>query len=207
MGKWFILQLWVGGYSAKGIDLDSESITYGKDKLGLDLEIGTDYDIKDRFDLVTQWMVLEHTLEPGDQVKAIRDCLNNYGIYAGSVPNMGGWYAKLRGKNWYNIVPPEHINYFNNNNLRMMLERNGFKILFLGTIPRYASPSINFGIRKKLNNIISRVRSEPLKRVLLRFYRLLTIIKRIFVYKLLNFIIIKFHLGGNGIFWVVQKIK
>ena len=113
MGKWFILQLWVGGYSAKGIDLDSESITYGKDKLGLDLEIGTVYDIKDRFDLVTQWMVLEHTLEPGDQVKAIRDCLNNYGIYAGSVPNMGGWYAKLRGKNWYNIVPPEHINYFN----------------------------------------------------------------------------------------------
>ena len=132
---------------------------------------------------------------------------DDYGIYAGSVPNMGGWYAKLRGKNWYNIVPPEHVNYFNNNNLRMMLERNGFKILFLGTIPRYASPSINFGIRKKLNNIISRVRSELLKRVLLRFYRLLTIIKRIFVYKLLNFIIIKFHLGGNGIFWVVQKVK
>lgn len=197
----------VGGYTAKGIDLGSESIAYGKDKLGLDLEIGTVYDIKDRFDLVTQWMVLEHTLEPDDQVKAIRDCLDEYGIYAGSVPNMGGWYAKLRGKNWYNIVPPEHVNYFNNNNLRMMLERNGFEILFLGTIPRYASPSINFGIRKKLNKIISGVRSELLKSFLLRFYRLLTIIKRFFVYKLLNFIIMKFHLGGNGIFWVVRKNK
>ena len=196
-----------GKYSAKGIDLDSESITYGKDKLGLDLEIGTVYDIKDKFDLVTQWMVLEHTLNPGDQVKAIRDCLNNNGIYAGSVPNMGGWYAKLKGKYWYNIIPPEHINYFNNNNLTMILERNGFRILFLGTIPRYASPSINFGIRKKLNNIISRVRIQLLKRILLSFYRFLTIIKRVFVYKLLNFIIVKFDLGGNGIFWVVQKIK
>lgn len=190
---------------AKGIDLDSESVTYGVNKLGLNLEIGSIYDVKDKFNVATQWMVLEHTLRPDEQVQAIYNCLNDKGVYAGSVPNIGGWYAKLKGRNWYNIVPPEHINYFNHDNLRVMLERNGFDILFLGTISRYASPSINFGVRKKLNIIISNTRSVILKKALLGFYRFLTIVKRILVYRLLNFMILKFKLGGNGIFWVAKK--
>ena len=193
------------GYIAEGIDLNSESVTYGVKKLGLNLWIGSANNVKDKFDVVTQWMVLEHTLRPDEQVQAIYNCLNDKGVYAGSVPNIGGYYAKLKGRNWYNIVPPEHINYFNHSNLRIILERSGFDILFLGTISRYASPSINFGIRTKLNNIISKTKNVMFKKILLGFYRFLTIVKRIFVYRLLNFIIVKFKLGGNGIFWVVQK--
>ena len=195
------------GYLSKGVDLDTESVSYGVTKLGLPLKVGTIYDVKSKFDIITQWMSLEHVLDPNNQVSEVYNCLNDNGIYAGSVPNMGGYYAKLKGRKWYNIVPPEHVNYFNNDNLRMMLKDKGFDVLFAGAIARYAAPSINFGIRKKLNKTISKIENNLLKALLLIFYRFLTVIKRIFVYRLLNFIIIKFKLGGNGIFWVARKSK
>jgi len=155
------------GYLSKGVDLDTESVSYGVTKLGLPLKVGTIYDVKSKFDIITQWMSLEHVLDPNNQVSEVYNCLNDNGIYAGSVPNMGGYYAKLKGRKWYNIVPPEHVNYFNNDNLRMMLKDKGFDVLFAGTIARYAAPSINFGIRKKLNKTISKIENNLLKALLL----------------------------------------
>jgi|SaaInlV_110m_DNA_1040235.scaffolds.fasta_scaffold10198_2 2-polyprenyl-3-methyl-5-hydroxy-6-metoxy-1,4-benzoquinol methylase len=195
------------GYISSGIDLDPESVSYGSKKIGLNLSVKNIYDVKDRFDIITSWMLLEHVLRPNDFIQAIYDKLNDGGIYSGSIPNAGGFYAKIKGRKWYNIIPPEHINYFNNDNLRILLEKKNFDVLFLGTISRYASPSINFGIRKKINVLISKTKNAFLKKILLGIYRSLTLVKRIFVYKLINFIILKFKLGGNGIFWVVRKNK
>jgi len=88
-----------------------------------DLKIGGKYDV------VTAWDVLEHLAEPKKYLKAAQDILNQGGILAVNTIDRGSLYAKLTGKNWHAIVPPEHLFYYSARSLKILLEANGFKII------------------------------------------------------------------------------
>lgn len=194
------------GFDATGVDLDSDAKRMGEAHLGVEIVTGSIADVAERdFDIVTEIMTLEHVLDPDRHVAEVKERLRDGGLYAGSVPNIGGVYALLRGRNWYHLVPPEHLNYFNTTTLTRFLQNAGFEILYIGTIPLYAAPTICFGVRSRLNELIARQKDGPIKKMLTVFYRTLTLLKRYAVYKPLNFIILTFKLPGNGIFWVARK--
>jgi hypothetical protein len=103
------------------------------------------------------------------------------------------------------IVPPEHINYFSEQTLALILERAGFTIKFIGAMEKTASPTISTGIRQKLGLLIYKTESTLLKGLYSFLYRLFTLIKRHLIYKPLNFLILKLNLGGNSILFIAQK--
>jgi len=195
------------GYDALGVDIDTEVIKFGV-KLGIDIEeisIDSLETLQEKFDIITAWQVLEHLRMPGSCVRSVSKLLNSGGVFAGSVPNIGGFFAKLCGKKWYMMIPPVHLNYFTELSMKNILITAGLVPLFVGTIPLYASPYFSFGIRVAIMKFSSRTSIKPVKVICKWLHRGLTLTKRHLVYRLLNTIIIRLKLGGNSIFFVARK--
>lgn len=196
----------LSGLDAVGVDLDADAKRIGARHLGVEITTGTIADVARRdFDVITEIMTLEHVRDLRRHVVEVKDRLDEGGLYVGSVPNVRGFFARLRGRNWYHLIPPEHLNYFSEQTLGRFLRSAGFDVLYLGTIPLYAAPTICFGVRSRLNGLIAKQRNALIKRALTALYRVLTLIKRYALYKPLNFLILTLKLPGNGIFWVARK--
>lgn len=113
--------------------------------------------------------------------------------------------AKIQGKKWHLIIPPEHLYYFNKSSINKLLIEAGFEPLFIGTIPLYAAPYFSFGIRRKIMDFSNKIPIQLIKIIAKYLHRLLTLTKRYFIYYLINKIIIKLNLGGDNILFVARK--
>ena len=87
------------------------------------------------FDAVTAFDFFEHLPPSGldDYLSAIKKLLSEKGILAVITVNTASWWAKIFGKKWHTFLPPEHISYFNDKNIKLFLENNGFEILEIKT--------------------------------------------------------------------------
>ncbi len=79
-----------------------------------------------KVDIITMWDVLEHVDDPRAYLKKAHSVLNDSGYIAINTVDIGSWWARLIGKRWHLIVPPEHIYYYTSDNLRMLLDQTGF---------------------------------------------------------------------------------
>lgn len=126
------------GYLAEGVDLNPSAVQEGQ-KRGRKI---TQADILEgrfsngSFDAITAFDFFEHL--PADRLKdyllSIKKILAQDGILAIITVNTASWWAKIFGKKWHTFLPPEHISYFNNKNIRFLLEKNDFKVLEIKTI-------------------------------------------------------------------------
>lgn len=87
-----------------------------------------------RFDLILLDNVLEHMLDPLDVLKITRSLLTKDGILIIEVPNDFSLFQKylldnkkISSEFW--VVSPDHINYFNRQGLRKLVESAGFQEL------------------------------------------------------------------------------
>ena len=80
------------------------------------------------FNAVTLIDVIEHVTDPHSLLQEIRGLLEKDGRLVLVTPDVGSFFARvLRFKWWHFRVA--HIGYFNQQNLRLLLERAGFEIL------------------------------------------------------------------------------
>lgn len=196
------------GFDAMGIDIDESALVVGRKALGVDLRFLGAYDVNSlnkKFDLITSWQVIEHLNNPKKMVKGVFNQLNNNGLFVAALPNIKGPGYRLRGSNWGLMNPPEHINYYSHRAINKLIKESGLKPVFVGTVPLYASPYFITGIRSKTMKFAQAQRSEFLKELGLKTFRLLTLIKRHIFYKILNFIIMRFGLEGDYIYFIAQK--
>ena len=85
--------------------------------------------IEDRFNAVTMWDVLEHLDNPEEYLRAVNKILvSDNGWLIINTVNRGSFWARLLGRRWHLIVPPEHLFYYSPKNLKMLLQRTGFEI-------------------------------------------------------------------------------
>jgi 2-polyprenyl-3-methyl-5-hydroxy-6-metoxy-1,4-benzoquinol methylase len=89
------------------------------------------------YTLITSYHVIEHLLDPVTHLAKIRQLLQPGGIVFIETPNLASLGAKVRGKRWSHIIPPEHINYFTPDSLRYTLSQAGFQkyIVFTSAPP------------------------------------------------------------------------
>ena len=79
------------------------------------------------YDLITIYHVIEHLLDPVSILVKIRQLLKPGGIAFIETPNIASLGAKIKGKQWSHIIPPEHITYFQPKSLKYALKQSGFK--------------------------------------------------------------------------------
>ncbi|MEM3101687.1 MAG: class I SAM-dependent methyltransferase [Candidatus Nitrosotenuis sp.] len=83
---------------------------------------------EEKYDSVTMWDVLEHLDNPKEYLRAVNRILKKGGVVAINTIDKHSLWAKLWGKNWHLIVPPEHLYYYSRKNLSMLLTDCGFGI-------------------------------------------------------------------------------
>ena len=123
------------GWDTYGIEISKYAGNVAKNK-GHSVSIGflPESNIAEKMDIVTMYDVLEHVSDPREYLKSANNLLNNGGYIAINVPDISSSWARLTGKNWPLIVPPEHLSYFNPHNLSLLLNQTGFEVIETGRI-------------------------------------------------------------------------
>ena len=90
------------------------------------------------FEFVAAFDVLEHLPAIAEDVARIRTVLKPGGLFFASVPNIESGAAKLMGGRW-NMLLLEHLWYFSPRTFRSFMQRLGFGMIALRSVPFDAS--------------------------------------------------------------------
>lgn len=118
------------GWQTSGIEISEYAAKIACDK-GHQVFIGSleNLNNREKYDVVTMWDVLEHLADPKKYLKSVYDILHQEGILAINTINRSSWWARLWGRNWQAIIPPEHLYYYSVESLKILLEQGGFRII------------------------------------------------------------------------------
>jgi len=108
------------------LDISDSCVTACKNS-GLTAWKGSIADVKSAsLDLICMNDLIEHVFNPADLLSECRRALNQGGFLAIATPNGEGFDFKILKENTKNITPPEHLNYFNPESMKILLENAGF---------------------------------------------------------------------------------
>lgn len=116
------------GYDVTGVDPSKWAIEYAKTHYNLRAFQGSACNVKEKFDIVTSWDVLEHVSSPNDFLQDIRTRLNDGGFFCFSTVMIDSLFARMLGSRWPWYVDM-HLSYFNNQTLSRLLENAGFSVI------------------------------------------------------------------------------
>lgn len=133
------------GYRVSGIDISAAAAAEAQKK-GIRVEVGKIEDTTQDMasvDVLTMFDVLEHVAHPDAFLKHATKLLKPGGIVMGCTPDSMSFTARLLGKRWHLLFPPEHLVLLNDKSLRILLEAQGFQVLWTGRITkRFSIPYI-----------------------------------------------------------------
>lgn len=121
-------------FDVYGMDYSSEAIIRAKKRLP-DLEnrlfIGDseEFSIDKSFEVAVFWDVIEHVWGPIEVVQNISKLIRKKGYLIISTPNIGASFAKLTGKFWPFMTPPEHLSFLTKKSFDYLAERCGFEVV------------------------------------------------------------------------------
>lgn len=127
------------GYEVKGVEMSDHAAKEAR-RVGLEVSTGDllhNVQPSDYFDVVTMLDVLEHFTDPFAEIVEVKRILKPKGLMVVNTPNGQSLLAKILKNKWHLIFPPEHLFYFSPKNLEMFLVKNGFKVLYSGTIGKH----------------------------------------------------------------------
>lgn len=129
------------GFNARGIEPSSDAAAIAT-SVGLSVECCSleksvesyDQNCVKPFDAITLLNVLEHVPNPVQVIEMTRAMLRQGGILCVRVPNdfndlQLAAQKKLNTKQWW-VSSPDHINYFNFQDLYNLLDRLGFEVIY-----------------------------------------------------------------------------
>jgi 2-polyprenyl-3-methyl-5-hydroxy-6-metoxy-1,4-benzoquinol methylase len=88
----------------------------------------TDHFERASFDLIYMEHVFEHLLHPEATLSQIRQLLRPGGVLFLAVPNMDSLCSRVQGQHWAWAAPPDHLYFYNQANLSLLLEKHGFSV-------------------------------------------------------------------------------
>lgn len=160
------------GWDASGVEISDFAAGIGRKK-GLSVQTGTLDSVTfapESFDVVTLWDVFEHVPDPHRALEQIRTILKPGGLAVMNLPDAGSLYARMAGKCWPLIIPPEHMHLFREENLKNLLEAHGFAWLEKDKIGKSYTPAYVLQILSTIRGnpfwkrVSDRVRNTPLNK-------------------------------------------
>lgn len=115
------------GWEVEGVEISEYATGIGNLK-GLTIHAGILESInleEKSFDVVTLFDVVEHLMDPKSAIMEVKRLLKKGGIIAVLTPDAGSLWARVLGKRWNMVVPPEHLVLFNRKNFGNLLTSIG----------------------------------------------------------------------------------
>jgi SAM-dependent methyltransferase len=128
------------GWEVAGVEMSGLTSSHARDALGIDVYTGDLLEAPlgaNTFDAVVMSHVLEHTLDPAQQLQRVRELLRPGGVVAIWVPNSASFAARVAGPWWDWYAPPEHLWYFSPPTLGRLLRQLGFEVLETRSLRAY----------------------------------------------------------------------
>ena len=97
-----------------------------------------------KFDVITLQDVFDHLPQPTEALEKCHRLLKPNGLIVIKVHNISCLYAKVTGSNFYAIIPPGHLYYYNKNTLYRILQNTGFSPVCYKYIPHILKVSMIF---------------------------------------------------------------
>lgn len=143
------------GWKIYGIELSEFARNSAKERLRAEIYPTIDESPfpKDHFDAITAFEIIEHMQDPDSFVKKIYSLLMPGGILSVSTPNLQNGKTFKNFTDWNCLTPPEHLFFFDQKTITVILEKNGFEVLeiFYGpTNPLNRLPEKNLGLVKTI---------------------------------------------------------
>ncbi|MFH0772357.1 MAG: class I SAM-dependent methyltransferase [Candidatus Omnitrophota bacterium] len=118
--------------SVRGIDISEEGCLYAREKLGMDTicDDFLKFDLEaDKYDVFCLWDTIEHLRSPHSYLEKISACIKKGGVVSLTTGDIESLSARISGKRWRMIHPPEHLFYFSRDTISRLLEKSGFDVL------------------------------------------------------------------------------
>ena len=131
------------GFQALGLEISTQAVEWAT-TLNRPVKVGTieASGFRGQFNFATALDVLEHIENPVQFLQAINWALVPGGYLLINVPYVASFTAKISGKKWHALLPPEHWFYFNRKSLKLLLESAGFEVIFNRSVSK--SFSLNY---------------------------------------------------------------
>jgi len=120
------------GWQAHGLELSGAAVTWGREKLGVDIAGGGFDDLSDaeRWDVIAAFQTIEHLPNVRDALRRIRRALRPGGVAFLTTPDHGSLNRRLLRRFWPSYRP-EHLLYFDVRSLRRLLAEEGYRVEFI----------------------------------------------------------------------------
>ena len=123
---------------ADGLEISAAEVDYARATFGIELLRGSLEDVREQYEVVTSFNVIEHVQQPTTLMDQMRERLTAGGLMLLTTPNPACIHRRVRGLDKWNMVcPPHHINLFTRTALEEMLTRRGLEILQYETLSTY----------------------------------------------------------------------
>jgi 2-polyprenyl-3-methyl-5-hydroxy-6-metoxy-1,4-benzoquinol methylase len=115
-------------YRCQGVELSSAALEVCREK-GLEVVSDMeDLDSGNLFDITVMLDVIEHLPAPGQTLEQIRARMRPGGLLVLTTGDWGSLLARVMGRNWRLMTPPQHLWFFTAHSLRLLLHRSGFQV-------------------------------------------------------------------------------
>ncbi len=115
-------------YVMYGVDISEGAIRQAaklNPKYALRLQVLSDnclHGMPNFFDAIVMWDVIEHIWDPAEAFQKLFACLKPSGYLFISTPNLDALTAKMLGRYWWFMTPPEHTGLFSQRSLEYLFE-------------------------------------------------------------------------------------
>lgn len=118
------------GWQAVGVELSAYAAGLGQER-GLDIREGTfeqHASSHQGVNAITAWDVVEHLPDPFAFFSLAKATLAPGGVLMCALPQGDSRFARLLGKYWTLLAPPQHLHYFSLKSVRRALDDAGFEV-------------------------------------------------------------------------------
>jgi SAM-dependent methyltransferase len=126
------------GYDVSGIELDNDTRELAIKNFDLEVYHPEDLltkPVKNTYDVITLWHVLEHLHEADRYIRWINEALKENGVLIIALPNCDSYDAGRYGKYWAGYDVPRHLWHFKADTFEDYLSKFGFTLSKVKRLP------------------------------------------------------------------------
>lgn len=128
----FFLDEALSRFECEGIEVSQAAVTACRQR-GLNVAQGTvesvALEIRSPYNAVVMLDVIEHLADPAGVLDVLARRLSPQGALLITTGDWGSLLARLMGRNWRLMTPPQHLFFFSRRTLSTLLQRLGFSII------------------------------------------------------------------------------
>jgi len=119
------------GFAVEGVEIGEYAAEQARDRFHIKVINGDIYSANlapESYDVITMWDVIEHLTDPDLALEKITTALRPRGYVAFSTGDVSSAWARITGKHWQLLTPPQHLYFFSPASVSRLLKRHDLSV-------------------------------------------------------------------------------